>query len=88
MAKKRKSKDTPDTEVRDGKGKLLTVGTRDLCMRWVKHRCPDGDYNITGPGIDLVLHRQDGTVYPTAGTIDGMRLQPLTDQQAKDILPN
>lgn len=50
---------------------VVTMGSRDFCFRWVKHRCRDGEYKVQGPGIDLHLIRIDGVVYPSGGSVDG-----------------
>lgn len=53
---------------------VVTVGPRDACFRWLKTRCPDGEYVVRGPGIDLSFHRLGGVVYPSGGTVDGSRM--------------
>jgi hypothetical protein len=55
----------------DAGGEIITICDRDLAIRWLKHECPDGDYSIEGPDIDLKYYRIDGIVYPAGGTIDG-----------------
>ena len=50
---------------------VVTVGSRDFCFRWLKEMCPDGEYIVRGPGIDLSFYRIGGVVYPCGGTVDG-----------------
>jgi hypothetical protein len=74
-----------EIELRDHKGKLLSVvPDRSLAFRFLKHHCPDGDYTIVGPGIDLVCHRRQGIVYPGAGVVDGTRVTPRSAQECED----
>src|SRR5262245_23893396 len=73
-----------EVALRDSNAKLITVADRDTVFRYLKHDCPDGDYTIVGPGIDIVCHRLNGIVYPGAGVIDGERLPPRSAQECQD----
>ena len=73
-----------EVELRDCNAKLVTIADRDMVLRFLKHHCPDGDYTIVGPGIDIVCHRVNGIVYPASGVIDGERLPPHSQQECKD----
>jgi hypothetical protein len=67
-----------DCTLRDTDDRVWSVGPTELCFRFLKQTCPDGAYTIKGPGVDIVLRRQDGVVYPVAGTIDKDVLRGLT----------
>src|SRR4051812_18179996 len=58
--------------LRDHLGRVVTIDEdRDMTLRFLKHRCPDGEYYVEGPGIDMKYYRINGIVYPSGGTIDG-----------------
>jgi len=58
--------------LRDHLGRAVTTDeARGMALRFLKHGCPDGEYSIEGPGIDMTFYRIDGIVYPSGGTIDG-----------------
>jgi hypothetical protein len=65
--------------VRDASGNVVTVAPQELCFRYIKHACADGEYTVTGPGVALRLRRQDGVVYPLSGTIDRANLDSLQE---------
>ncbi len=63
--------------LRNETGQIVTiVPTRDLAFRYIKHECPDGEYSIVGPGIDMTFYRINGVAYPSGGTIDGQKIPP------------
>lgn len=73
-------------EIRNDAGKIVAqFPTADLASRYVKHHQPDGIYQLVGPGVDLILERSNGTVYPTAGTVDGQKLPPRSLPEAKEV---
>ena len=51
-----------DCALRDQAGRVVTFATRDLTLRWLKQECPDGEYSIEGPGIDMTFYRIKGVV--------------------------
>lgn len=56
-------------------GQVVTLDEdREAALRFLKHGCPDGEFSIEGPGIDMTFYRIDGMVYPSGGTIDGQRM--------------
>jgi hypothetical protein len=59
-------------------GKIVTIAPLDLCFRYVKHNCPDGDYSIEGPNTNLILQRHQGFVYPTGGRLNDQEIPPQT----------
>jgi hypothetical protein len=73
-----------EVELRDSNAKLIAIADRDMVFRFLKHHCPDGDYTVVGPGIDIVCQRLNGVVYPSAGVIDGERLPPRSDNECQN----
>lgn len=50
-------------------GKIATIledGELELCYRFLKHECPDGEYTIRGPQEwDMMrVYRYNGVCYP------------------------
>jgi hypothetical protein len=63
--------------LRDCHGQVVTIDdNRDFTLKYLKHGCPDGEYSIEGPDIDMTFFRILAIVYPSGGTIDGMRMPP------------
>jgi hypothetical protein len=61
--------------LRDHLGRAVTIDEdRVMTLRFLKHGCPDGEYSIEGPGIDMTFYRIDGIVFPSGGTIDGFAM--------------
>lgn len=54
---------------------------RELALRYLKHECADGDYGLEGPGVDMVLYRINGILYPGGGIIDGETVPPRSKEQ-------
>lgn len=73
-----------DCALRDQAGRVVTFATRDLTLRWLKQECPDGEYSIEGPGIDMTFYRIKGVVYPSGGTIDGEKMPPRSREEFVD----
>ena len=76
---------TEDYFLRDGKATIITIASKDLVFRYLKHHCPDGDYSIEGPDVNCTLYRKDGIVYPSSGTIDGVQFQPHNLEECKEF---
>jgi hypothetical protein len=62
--------------LRNADGQVVTIASRDLAIRWLKQACPDGEYSVTGPNIDMTYYRIDGILYPSGGALDGKRIPP------------
>ena len=73
-----------DCVLRDETGRVVTVASRDLTLRWLKQECPDGEYSIEGPGIDMTFYRIKGVVYPSGGTFDGEKMPPRSREECVD----
>ncbi|HVX12724.1 MAG TPA: hypothetical protein VHC22_16200 [Pirellulales bacterium] len=83
---------TDDYELREAKGKIVTIAPLEVVYRYVKHECKDGIYSVKGPMLDGgavgepltdgTLEGRGGTVYPTSGTFEGKRIKPRTLDEA------
>ena len=73
-------------EIRNENGKPeYRTDSFDHAARIVKVDLGDGIYQVIGPDTDCVLERDNGIVYPTAGTVDGQHLPPRTLAEAKEF---
>jgi hypothetical protein len=68
--------------------KVLTIAPRDLAMRYLKHDCPDGEYAIQGPGINMLFYRIEGVIYPGGGEIDGEVIPLRSRDECKAFFDN
>ena len=57
----------------------------DLCVRYLKHSLPDGNYNITGPNINLDLFKHQGVVYPAGGELGGKNFPRRSLKECQDV---
>jgi len=71
--------------VRNDKGKVITVVPKQQVWRWLRDCCDDGIYSVTGPKTDCTVERKDGTLYPTSGVIDNVKITPRTVEECKRI---
>jgi hypothetical protein len=65
-----------DCVLRDERGQVVTIASKDVAICWLKQVCPDGEYNVEGPNIDLTFYRINGIVYPSGGMIVGKSIPP------------
>lgn len=71
--------------LRDETGRVVTIATRDLSLRWLKHECQDGEYSIEGPAIDMTFYRINGVVYPSGGFMDGESMPPRSREECIQV---
>lgn len=72
--------------VRDKNAKIVTIVPEfDLAFRYLKHHQPDGEYSVIGPECDCTITRTDGILYPTSGTIKGVRVEPRQNDEAREF---
>lgn len=57
----------------------------DLCARFLKHGLPDGNYNITGPKINLDLFKHQGIVYPAGGEVGGKNFPRRSLKECQEV---
>lgn len=68
-----------------GNHKMLTIAPRELALRYLKHQCPDGEYVIQGPGINMIFYRIEGVIYPGGGEMDGDIVDLRSPEECKEF---
>lgn len=80
---------TNDYTIRDKDAKIVTIVPEfGLAFRYLKHHQPDGEYSVVGPGCDCTINRANGILYPTSGTVRGVKMTPMRNEEAKEFYGN
>jgi len=62
--------------LRDEKANVVTVAPLRILVRFLRDACPQGEYSIEGPDADCTVYQDDGVLYPSSGTIRGVKISP------------
>ena len=71
--------------LRNELAQIVTIAPRDLVFRYLGDTCPDGEYSVVGPDTDCTVYRRAGVIYPSSGTVDGVKVDPRNLTECKDF---